>query len=92
MNRLFASALGAAVALSAGAAQALPFAGDRTQHSLVVPAAGGCGIGRARGPDGVCHRKYYLIRRGPHEFYSTCGGRGAHRVCNLIGQCWMVCD
>jgi hypothetical protein len=25
-------------------------------------------------------------------FYWTCGGIDSHRVCNLYGQCWMVCD
>lgn len=57
MRSLCAPALAAAIALSGGTIQALPFGSDRTHGQLVVPVADKCGIGRYRGPDGVCHRK-----------------------------------
>jgi hypothetical protein len=60
MNKLFASLLIAgAVALSAVAAQSMPLASDLSQDSLVVPVAGGCGVGWHRGPYGGCRRNYY---------------------------------
>jgi len=93
MSKIFASVLiAAAVALSASAAQTMPFASDRAQDNLVVPVTGKCGIGRYRGPDGVCRRKYYFGNYGSKQYYGTCGGIGAHRVCNFVGQCWMSCD
>jgi len=93
MNKLFASFLVAAVVpLSANAAQTIPFARSHALDSLVVPVAGGCGVGRYRDRDGVCRRKFYVLRHGPRQYYSVCGGVSAHRVCNLVGQCWMVCD
>ena len=56
----FASVLIAAVVgLSAVAAQAMPFGSNQTQDSLVVPVAGGCGIGFHRGPYGGCRRNGY---------------------------------
>lgn len=93
MNRLFAAVLvAAAVALSAGTVQALPISLDRTQDTLLIPVADGCGINRYRDANGVCRRKYYFRRIAPRQFYSACGGKRAHRECNFIGQCWMVCD
>ena len=71
MNKLFASVLIAgAVALSTVAAQAMPFGGDRTQDGLVVPVAGGCGVGWHRGPYGGCRRNGYyggpvVVEPGP---------------------------
>ena len=60
MNKLFASVLIAgAVGLSAVAARALPIGGDRTQDSLLVPVAGGCGVGFHRGPYGGCRVNGY---------------------------------
>jgi hypothetical protein len=91
MKQLFAIALtAAAVGLSAGAA-AMPFGRDQTQDSLAVPVADKCGVGRYRDANGVCRRKYQ-IGKPPKQFYGACGGMNAHRVCNLSGQCWMVCD
>jgi hypothetical protein len=40
-----------------------------------------------------CRRKYVLSRHhGKTPFYGACGGVNSHRVCNLYGQCWMVCN
>jgi hypothetical protein len=93
MIKLFAAVLvAAAVALSASAAHAMPFGGTRAQGGVVIPIADGCGINKYRDSSGVCRRKYYFRRAGPRQFYSACGGKRAHRECNFIGQCWMVCD
>jgi hypothetical protein len=94
MSNLFASvSIVAAVALSAVVAQAMPFESDRIHGSLVVPVADGCGFNRYRDPRGVCRRQYVLVDRyGKRPLYGACGGLNSHRVCNLFGQCWMVCD
>lgn len=94
MNKLFASVLIASgLAWSAVAAQAIPFGSDRTHDRLVVPVADGCGFNRYRDPRGVCRRKYVLSDHyGKRPLYGVCGGLNSHRVCNLFGQCWMVCD
>jgi hypothetical protein len=92
MNKLFASGLvAAAVALSASAAQTLPIWSDLSPDSMVVAVADGCGIGRYRAPNGKCYRKYY-VGRGQKQFYGACSSVNSHRVCNLFGQCWMVCN
>ena len=92
MNQFIALCVAAAaLAWPAGALQAMPVGSDRTNDSLVVPAADGCGINRYRDANGVCRRKYQF-RRAPKQFYGSCGGTNAHRVCNFSGQCWMVCD
>ena len=91
MNKLFASGLvAAAVALSASAAQT-PIWSDLTQDSMVVAVADRCGIGRYRAPNGKCYRKYY-VGRGQKQFYGACSAVNSHHVCNLFGQCWMVCN
>ena len=94
MNKLFASVLtAAAFALSAVAAQAMPLGSDRTHSNLVVPVADGCGVNRYRDTGGVCRRKYVLGGHyGKRPLYGACGGLNSHRVCNFIGQCWMVCN
>ena len=93
MNRLVAPILIISMlALSAGVAQAMPFRSYQTQARLIAPVADGCGVGRYRGPNGECRRKYFRDRFAPRPYYSSCGGLGAHRVCNIFGQCWMVCD
>jgi hypothetical protein len=94
MNKLFASVLiVASVALSAIAAQAMPFGRYRAYGSLVVTVADGCGVNKYRDPRGVCRRKYVLgDHYGKKPFYGACGGLNSHRVCNLFGQCWTVCD
>jgi len=92
MKSLFAGALTATVITwSATIAQSIPFGGDQTQDSLVVSVADKCGIGRYRDANGVCRRKYHF-GKGPKQYYGSCGGANAHRVCNFTGQCWMVCD
>jgi len=102
MNKFIASILiAAAVALSAVAAQAMPFGGNQTQDSLVVPVAGGCGAGFHRGPYGGCRANGYYGGRYwggapvvvvPGPGYGPCGGRGAHEVCGPYGRCRMVCN
>jgi hypothetical protein len=81
----------AAIAPLASAAPAMPFWSGRSFDRPVIPAADKCGIGRYRDASGVCRRKYQL-GRAAKPFYGSCGGVNAHRVCNFIGQCWMVCD
>jgi hypothetical protein len=100
MNKLFTSVLvAAAFGLSVAAAQALPIGSNQTYDSLVVPIAGGCGIGWHRGPYGGCRRNGYYggvyygappgAPVGPGAY--PCGGRGQHRVCGPNG-CWMACN
>ena len=91
MKNSFAVTLAAVVALSAGGTQVPRLADDQTQHDLVVLTADRCGIGRYRDANGVCRRKYAL-GKASKQFYGSCGGMNAHRVCNFTGQCWMVCD
>jgi hypothetical protein len=93
MNTLLASILIATIVATSSAIydKAMAVNSDAAWDSLVMPVADKCGINRYRGPDGVCHRKYYF-GYGPKQFYGVCGGVKAHRVCNLFGQCWMVCD
>jgi hypothetical protein len=94
MSNLFASvSIVAAVALSAVVAQAMPFESDRIHGSLVVPVADGCGFNRYRDPRGcVGANTFWLIATEKRPLYGACGGLNSHRVCNLFGQCWMVCD
>src|SRR5262245_2845686 len=62
-------------------------------RELTIPVADGCGINRYRDSRGICRRKYEFTRhRGKPQLYGACGGVDSHRVCNLYGQCWMVCD
>jgi hypothetical protein len=87
-------ALAAAVALPIADTKAMPLAPIGTgQAALALPVADGCGINRYRDARGIC-RKTYVINRhqGPQPFYTGCGGVNSHRVCNLYGRCWMVCD
>jgi len=79
------------VAASAIAAQAMPVGRDHGQQSVIVAVGDKCGINRYRDANGVC-RRTHQIAKPPKQFYSTCGGVNAHRVCNWTGQCWMVCD
>jgi hypothetical protein len=69
---------------------------DPGQASVIIPVAGGCGVGFHRGPYGGCRRNAggpvvvvpgaVVVAPGP------CGGRGMHRVCNGLGRCWRVCN
>ena len=73
--------------------KAMPFGNNQVHVSLVVPVADGCGFNKYRDPRGVCRRKYVLgDHYGRRSLYGACGGGNSHRVCNLFGQCWMVCD
>jgi hypothetical protein len=85
----------ATVVFLAGSAQAMPLAPvvQPAQPGLAIHVADGCGINRYRDSRGVCRRKYVLGRyQGKTSLYGACGGVNSHRVCNLYGQCWMVCD
>jgi|SRR5689334_4470892 hypothetical protein len=84
----------AAAALSASAAAAMPLAPlEFKDRPLVVPVADGCGFNRYRDARGICRKKYVFTRhQGRQPLYTGCGGVNSHRVCNLYGHCWMVCD
>ena len=75
MNKLFACVFIVAwLGVSAVAAPAMPFSSNRSQGNLVVPVAGGCGIGWHRSPYGGCTRNIYgLFGMGfyyvPHPYY-----------------------
>jgi hypothetical protein len=94
MNKLVSISSIAAVILFAGNAEAIPFGPINSIHSgLTVPLADGCGFNRYRDSRGICRRKYVLERYpGKRPLYGACSGVNSHRVCNLYGQCWMVCD
>src|SRR5262245_20900676 len=95
MKQIFSFALfvGIVVVLPVAAASA-PLAPFKYAASgLTSPVADGCGINRYRDARGICRRKYEFTRhRGKSQLYGACGGVDSHRVCNLYGQCWMVCD
>lgn len=76
------------------AAKAVPFAPIGAEPAKVAtPVADGCGFNRYRDARGICRKKYVMTRhRGRQPFYTGCGGLNSHRVCNLYGHCWMVCD
>jgi hypothetical protein len=93
MTRLFSSVLVIALGFSAIAVQAMPFSSDPNRGSLVVPVADKCGFNKYRDANGICRRKYVFgDRYGKRPLYGACGGMNSHLVCNLYGQCWMVCD
>jgi len=75
-------------------AEAAPLAPvDTGQVALTIPIADGCGFNRYRDARGTCRKKYVITRhQGQRPFYTGCGGVNSHRVCNLYGRCWMVCD
>jgi len=63
------------------------------QARLTIPVADGCGFNRYRDARGICRKKYVITRhQGRQPVYTGCGGLNSHRVCNLYGHCWMVCD
>jgi hypothetical protein len=104
MNKLFCSVLlGAAVAFSAVAAQAMPLIPDQAPSGMITKVEGGCGVGWHRGPYGHCRRDGYYggpVVVAPRVYYNgpayyaggPCGGRGQHRVCGVNGGCVMVCN
>lgn len=84
----------AALGLAVGAANAMPPGPIGTEQArLVIPVADGCGFNRYRDARGICRKKYVITRhQGRQPVYTGCGGVNSHRVCNLYGHCWMVCD
>ena len=81
-----------ALGLSGNAARAMPVSGKTEYAGRIVFVADGCGFNRYRDSRGICRRKYVIGRYGKKPLYGACGGVNSHRVCNLYGQCWMVCD
>jgi hypothetical protein len=75
-------------------AKAMPLAPIGTEQAgPAIPVADGCGFNRYRDARGICRKKYVITRHpGRQPFYTGCGGLNSHRVCNLYGQCWTVCD
>lgn len=95
MNKIIACiVLAAAFGFSFTNAKAMPPAPIGTEQAeLTIPVADGCGFNRYRDARGICRKKYVINRhQGPQPFYTGCGGLNSHRVCNLYGRCWMVCD
>jgi hypothetical protein len=90
----FCIVLASSSVLSIVAARAMPFAPIGAEPvKLAIPVADGCGFNRYRDARGICRKKYVITRhRGRQPFYTGCGGLNSHRVCNLYGHCWMVCD
>jgi hypothetical protein len=94
MNKFYPFGLAAFLSVAAPAAQAMPFAPMESKAAaLTVPVADGCGFNRYRDARGICRKKYVITRhQGRQPVYTGCGGVNSHRVCNLYGHCWMVCD
>jgi hypothetical protein len=87
-------ALTVASGLPTAGVRAMPFAPMGTeQERLAIQVADGCGVNRYRDARGICRKKYVITRhQGRQPVYTGCGGVNSHRVCNLYGHCWMVCD
>jgi hypothetical protein len=83
-----------ATGLAVAAAKAMPLVPiGMEQTGRAIPIADGCGFNRYRDARGICRKKYVINRhQGRRPFYTGCGGVNSHRVCNLYGHCWMVCD
>ena len=95
MNKIIACIVfAAAPCFSFTVAKAMPFVPIGTEQArLAIPVADGCGINRYRDARGICRKKYVITRhQGRQPVYTGCGGLNSHRVCNLYGHCWMVCD
>ncbi len=84
--------LGFAGGITSVPAQAVPSASTPNSGELIVPVADGCGFNKYRDARGICRPKYVIERYRKRPLYGACGGADSHRVCNLYGQCWMVCD
>ena len=86
--------LATAAGLPVAGAMAMPLAPIGTkQAGPGIPVADGCGFNRYRDARGICRKKYVITRhQGRQPVYTGCGGLNSHRVCNLYGHCWMVCD
>jgi hypothetical protein len=91
---VLAAAFGFSFTFSFTNAKAMPLAPiGMEQAGPAIPVADGCGFNRYRDARGICRKKYVITRHpGRQPFYTGCGGLNSHRVCNLYGQCWMVCD
>jgi hypothetical protein len=93
MTKVFSFVLVGALGFPVIAAQGTPFSSNPNRSSLVVRVADGCGFNKYRDAQGVCRRKYVIGGRyEKRPLYGPCGGVNSHRVCNLYGQCWMVCN
>ena len=94
MNRIVLCVLFAAMSGLSITAAAMPLAPVGTEQAgPAIPVADGCGFNRYRDARGICRKKYVFNRhQGPRPLYTGCGGLNSHRVCNLYGRCWMVCD
>jgi hypothetical protein len=93
MTKFPSSVLIVAISFPFVTVQGMPISRYPNRGSLVVQVADGCGFNKYRDAHGICRRKYILGGRfEKRPFYRTCGGIDSHRVCNLYGQCWMVCD
>ena len=76
MNRMFAMALAAAIALPLAPAQAAPFAAPAAPDANIVKVADGCGRGWHRNPWGRCvPNRYYREFRRPPAIYFGFGPR-----------------
>jgi hypothetical protein len=87
-------ALAVALGLSIVGAKAMPLAPvEAGRAAQAIPVADGCGFNRYRDARGICRKKYVITRHQVRQpVYTGCGGINSHRVCNLYGHCWMVCD
>ncbi len=84
--------LGIAGGITSVPAQAVPNASSPDFIRLIVPVADRCGFNKYRDARGICRPKYVIERYRKRPLYGACGGANSYRVCNLYGQCWMVCD
>jgi len=93
MGKLFSSfSIAVALGCSAITIQAMPLSTNANRNDLVVTVADGCGFNKYRDARGICRPKFVIERYRKRSLYGECGGINSYRVCNLFGQCWMVCD
>ena len=94
MGKLFLFvSIAVGIGFSANVVRAMPPASDPNPNSLIAPVADGFGFNKYRDARGICRRKYVMGGRyEKRPLYGACGGVNSHRVCNLYGHCWMVCD
>ena len=98
--KCFLSVLVAAACISTAVSHAMPFTSEPTEDRFVLPAAflDGCWLGYYRNAYGGCSRDIYGpfalgIDIVPGPYYAPqCGWRGASRVCNIFGTCWLMCN
>lgn len=78
MNKLIAMTFGAALAMAAASAQAMPVAPiNQADLDMIETVAGGCGPGWHRGPYGGCRKNYAQPWKHacPRGFYLGPNGR-----------------